>query len=107
MTQFKTMMPPRTPQTTGSAVCGALLPTSGTFYGGRDGGQRRVGDPGQGAGHTIHSPRGHAFSLADLGRAGQRLLAEGQADEEEHRSTLDSHTPHLPKHKGCRRLRSS
>merc|ERR1719238_1925413 len=32
--QFRTMMPPSTPQTAGSAVCGALLPTTGTVTGG-------------------------------------------------------------------------
>merc|ERR1719453_889737 len=33
MIQLSTMMPPKMPQTVGSAVCGALLPTSGTFTG--------------------------------------------------------------------------
>merc|ERR1719463_960830 len=33
MIQLSTMMPPKIPQTVGSAVCGALLPTSGTFTG--------------------------------------------------------------------------
>merc|ERR1719446_123193 len=34
MIQLRTMMPPKIPQTTGSAVCGALLPTIGTLTGG-------------------------------------------------------------------------
>merc|ERR1719395_226137 len=33
MIQLSTMMPPKMPQTVGSAVCGALLPTSGTLTG--------------------------------------------------------------------------
>merc|ERR1719313_1511223 len=34
MIQLRTMMPPKIPQTAGSAVCGALLPTTGTLTGG-------------------------------------------------------------------------
>merc|ERR1719428_730137 len=33
MIQLRTMMPPNTPQTAGSAVWGALLPTTGTVMG--------------------------------------------------------------------------
>merc|ERR1719421_983625 len=34
MIQLRTMMPPKMPQTAGSAVCGELLPTMGTLTGG-------------------------------------------------------------------------
>merc|ERR1719284_2148857 len=43
--QFATMMPPSSPHTTGSAVCGALLPTNGTDTGGAT--------PGNGASGTL------------------------------------------------------
>merc|ERR1719454_1905302 len=45
--QLVTMMPPSRPHTTGSAVCGALLPTTGTLTGGAT--------PGSGASGTLGS----------------------------------------------------
>merc|ERR1719443_1899865 len=47
MTQLRTMMPPRTPQTVGSAVCGALLPTIGTLTGGATAGKGASGTLGR------------------------------------------------------------
>merc|ERR1719231_684334 len=43
MIQLRTMMPPNTPQTAGSAVCGALLPTTGTLTGGATAGNGASG----------------------------------------------------------------
>merc|ERR1719478_1553642 len=43
--QLRTIMPPRSPHTAGSAVCGALLPTTGTLTGGAT--------PGSGASGTL------------------------------------------------------
>merc|ERR1719486_1624005 len=43
MIQFRTMMPPKIPQTVGSAVCGALLPTTGTLTGGATAGNGASG----------------------------------------------------------------
>merc|ERR1719284_1782568 len=45
--QFSTMMPPKTPQTVGSAVCGALLPTIGTLTGGATAGSGASGTLGR------------------------------------------------------------
>merc|ERR1719482_1097199 len=47
MTQLKTMMPPKMPQTVGSAVCGALLPTIGTLTGGATAGSGASGTLGR------------------------------------------------------------
>merc|ERR1719355_376623 len=47
MIQFTTMMPPKTPQTVGSAVCGALLPTMGTLTGGATAGNGASGTLGR------------------------------------------------------------
>merc|ERR1719305_392084 len=47
MTQLKTMMPPKMPQTVGSAVCGALLPTIGTLTGGATAGSGASGTLGK------------------------------------------------------------
>merc|ERR1719502_883132 len=47
MTQLRTMMPPKTPQTVGSAVCGALLPTIGTLTGGAIAGKGASGTLGK------------------------------------------------------------
>merc|ERR1719502_1114765 len=47
MTQLRTMMPPKTPQTVGSAVCGALLPTIGTVTGGATAGKGASGTLGR------------------------------------------------------------
>merc|ERR1719313_1039487 len=41
--QFRTMMPPKMPQTAGDAVCGALLPTMGTLTGGATAGSGASG----------------------------------------------------------------
>merc|ERR1719515_635385 len=46
MIQLRTMMPPKTPQTVGSAVCGALLPTTGTLTGVFTGGSGASGTLG-------------------------------------------------------------
>merc|ERR1719463_625607 len=46
MIQLTTMMPPRIPQTVGSAVCGALLPTKGTLTGGATAGNGASGTLG-------------------------------------------------------------
>merc|ERR1719265_2424677 len=43
MIQLRTMMPPKIPQTVGSAVCGALLPTTGTLTGGATAGNGASG----------------------------------------------------------------
>merc|ERR1719353_1803048 len=45
--QLRTMMPPSTPQTTGSAVWGALLPTIGTLTGGATAGRGGSGTRGR------------------------------------------------------------
>merc|ERR1719440_1528377 len=47
MIQFATMMPPKIPHTVGSAVCGALLPTSGTLTGGATAGNGASGTLGK------------------------------------------------------------
>merc|ERR1719305_1066512 len=47
MIQFRTMMPPSIPQTAGSAVCGALLPTTGTVTGGATAGSGASGTLGR------------------------------------------------------------
>merc|ERR1719443_1486386 len=47
MIQLKTMMPPKMPQTVGSAVCGALLPTIGTLTGGATAGSGASGTLGK------------------------------------------------------------
>merc|ERR1719450_1720727 len=47
MIQLKTMMPPKIPQTVGSAVCGALLPTIGTVTGGATAGNGASGTLGR------------------------------------------------------------
>merc|ERR1719182_878827 len=47
MTQLQTMMPPKIPQTVGSAVCGALLPTIGTLTGGATAGNGASGTLGR------------------------------------------------------------
>merc|ERR1719487_719961 len=47
MIQFRTMMPPKMPQTVGSAVCGALLPTIGTLTGGATAGSGASGTLGK------------------------------------------------------------
>merc|ERR1719231_1266380 len=47
MIQFRTMMPPKMPQTVGSAVCGALLPTIGTLTGGATAGNGASGTLGR------------------------------------------------------------
>merc|ERR1719375_1034721 len=47
MIQFRTMMPPKIPQTVGSAVCGALLPTIGTLTGGATAGDGASGTLGR------------------------------------------------------------
>merc|ERR1719393_471724 len=47
MIQLRTMMPPKTPQTAGSAVCGALLPTIGTLTGGATAGKGASGTLGR------------------------------------------------------------
>merc|ERR1719359_338238 len=45
--QFRTMVPPSKPQTTGSAVCGVLLPTPGTLTGGATAGKGASGTRGK------------------------------------------------------------
>merc|ERR1719240_342091 len=45
--QLRTMMPPSNPHTTGSAVCGALLPTPGTLTGGATAGSGASGTRGR------------------------------------------------------------
>merc|ERR1719359_1865115 len=45
--QFRTMMPPKMPQTAGDAVCGALLPTMGTLTGGATAGSGASGTAGR------------------------------------------------------------
>merc|ERR1719478_1191267 len=45
--QFRTMIPPSSPQTTGSAVCGAELPTTGTATGGATPGSGASGTRGK------------------------------------------------------------
>merc|ERR1719387_3165242 len=47
MIQLTTMMPPKIPHTVGSAVCGALLPTSGTLTGGATAGNGASGTLGR------------------------------------------------------------
>merc|ERR1719387_110395 len=47
MIQLRTMMPPKMPQTVGSAVCGALLPTIGTLTGGATAGSGASGTLGR------------------------------------------------------------
>merc|ERR1719247_2568755 len=47
MIQLRTMMPPKMPQTVGSAVCGALLPTNGTLTGGATAGNGASGTLGK------------------------------------------------------------
>merc|ERR1719321_103868 len=47
MIQFRTVMPPKMPQTVGSAVCGALLPTIGTLTGGATAGSGASGTLGK------------------------------------------------------------
>merc|ERR1719375_1311047 len=47
MLQLRTMMPPKIPQTVGSAVCGALLPTIGTVTGGATAGNGASGTLGR------------------------------------------------------------
>merc|ERR1719443_464685 len=49
MIQLRTMMPPKIPQTVGSAVCGALLPTTGTLTGGATAGNGASGTLGSAA----------------------------------------------------------
>merc|ERR1719327_2501073 len=47
MIQLATMIPPRIPQTLGSAVCGALLPMTGTLTGGATAGNGASGTFGR------------------------------------------------------------
>merc|ERR1719443_858534 len=47
MTQLRTMMPPKIPQTAGLAVCGSLLPTIGTATGGAIAGNGASGTLGK------------------------------------------------------------
>merc|ERR1719454_1353256 len=47
MIQLRTMMPPKIPQTVGSAVWGALLPTIGTLTGGATAGSGASGTLGR------------------------------------------------------------
>merc|ERR1719201_3014342 len=47
MIQLRTMIPPKIPQTVGSAVCGALLPINGTLTGGAMAGNGASGTAGK------------------------------------------------------------
>ena len=68
-------------------------------FGARNAGQRRLGDPGQGASDAVEDPSGcapnMAPNLADHRRWCHRLLAEGQAGKEEDRSTTDGSARHV------------